>query len=695
MKKTGDMRNDSMRVRPASPTTSADPIMPGRRSLISAAIAGGLTLPWLRSLAATPEEGVTDTEVILGVSAAFSGPSRGLGIELYRGASAYFDDVNYNGGIAGRRISLKIYDDGYQPDACVTNTMKLMLEDRVFLLFGYVGTPTVTRVLPLLKKFQDESVFMFFPFTGAQPQREPPYGDFAFNLRASYLQETAGLVDNFVRIGRRRIAVFYQADAYGRSGWAGVRAALARHGERIAGEATYSRGTQYTATMRRQVEILQAAEPDAVVCIGAYAACAAFARDAVDLGLEVPIANVSFVGSENLLSLLTEGRDPADAERYTRLLVNSQVVPSYEDTSIPAVREYREFMQRYNPGRSGGTRHGSVHAVRPQLRQSRGLSRRQAHGRDPAPARRRTVARGPRACRPDPAGLRPRAQRTGFVRRRPPPGAAAGLLHGGRRRPLRHARRLERETVLMQVIKVQKLFQKTLFGVFALFGFIGISTSILLIYTVDAYLAEEYETNSLGIAQSIADASVDILLNRDLAALQSLIDQFVEIQGISYVYITDEEGEFLAHTFVPGIPDEILSADHADISTVQRQLPGMGDFVEVSRPILAGVAGAVHVGMDTGIIALQVQRAIGRQVYLISIVFVLGVVGAIWLVNLAARPIGDTLTYAVALARGDEEQAAPVESILVRNDEAGQLARLFLHFYRHRAPSAPSTDGTA
>ena len=93
-----------------------------------------------------------------------------------------------------------------------------MLEDQVFLLFGYVGTPTVTRVLPMLKKFQDQQVYLFFPFTGAQPQREPPYGDFAFNLRASYRQETAGLVNNFVRIGRERIAMFYQADAYGRSG---------------------------------------------------------------------------------------------------------------------------------------------------------------------------------------------------------------------------------------------------------------------------------------------------------------------------------------------------------------------------------------------------------------------------------------------------------------------------------------------
>ena len=337
-----------------------------RRSLLTRGLAGLATAAWTSrptsgaALAGTAgfetptqgghgdsHSGPADNEIVLGMSAAFSGPSRGLGSELYRGAKAYFNHVNDNGGVNGCQILLKLYDDGYQPDPCVRNTMEIMLEDRVFLLFGYVGTPTVTRVLPLLKKFQDERVYLFFPFTGAQPQREPPYGDFAFNLRASYRQETAGLVDNFLRVGKKRIAVFYQADAYGRSGWAGVRAALAAHGERLAGEATYRRGQRFTGTMRAQVEILQAASPDAVICIGSYAACAAFARDAVDLGLRVPIANLSFVGSENLLQLLTEGR--GDAERYTRYLVNSQVVPSYENTSIPAVREYRELMERYDP----------------------------------------------------------------------------------------------------------------------------------------------------------------------------------------------------------------------------------------------------------------------------------------------------------------------------------------------------------
>ena len=251
-----------------------------RRSLLRAGLTGCLVAPWwhaLRAFAARPVEpptasGVTDTEIILGMSAAFSGSSRGLGIELYRGAGAYFTHVNQQGGVASRTLRVKAYDDGYQPGPSVKNTMKLMLDDQVFLLFGYVGTPTVTRVLPILKKFQDQNILLFFPFTGAQPQREPPYGAFAFNLRASYRQETAGLVDNFMRINRRRIAVFYQADAYGRSGWAGVRSALKKHGEQIVGEATYRRGERFTGTMRKQVEILKAAKPEAVICIGAYAA---------------------------------------------------------------------------------------------------------------------------------------------------------------------------------------------------------------------------------------------------------------------------------------------------------------------------------------------------------------------------------------------------------------------------------------
>ncbi len=252
------------------------------------------------------------------------------------------------------------------------------------------------------------------------------------------------------------------------------------------------------------------------------------------------------------------------------------------------------------------------------------------------------------------------------------------------------------------MMRVQKLFQRTLFGIFAVFGVIGLSTSVLTVYTVDTQLTEEYRSNGANIAKTIADSSVDILLNRNLTALQSLIDQFLDIQGIKYIYITDETGEFVAHTFVPGIPAEIRADDPNRTAPVERSLMGMGDFVEVGSPILAGVAGTVHVGMDTSLIALKIQRAIGRQVYLISIIFIGGVFAAIWLVNLAARPMGRLLAYTVDLARqagraeeGEQELSAEDrERLLARRDEVGQLARLS-HFLAHGADTPLPTGETS
>lgn len=231
-------------------------------------------------------------------------------------------------------------------------------------------------------------------------------------------------------------------------------------------------------------------------------------------------------------------------------------------------------------------------------------------------------------------------------------------------------------------MRVAKLFQKTMFGIFLLFGLIAVSTSALCVWTVDRQLSSEYEANSRAIAVTIANSSLDIILNRDMSTLQSLIDQFKEIQGIKYIYIANEEGEMLAHTFVPGIPKEITAAGKPAIQTVQRQLPGYGDFVEVASPILDGIVGSVHVGMDKGLIALRIQTAIGQQVYLISIIFIVSIVGSFLLVNLAAKPIGRLGGYAMQLAAPEAPitlRPEEVTALLERNDEVGQLARLVRH----------------
>ncbi len=218
--------------------------------------------------------------------------------------------------------------------------------ENVFALFSYVGTPTMNRTLPLLRMHQAKDFLLFFPFTGAGTNRIPPYDQLSFNLRASYDQETKGLVDHFIAVNRTRIAVFYQADAYGRAGWAGLREALAKHGLEIAGEATYRRGSPFDQSYDRQVAIMQRLQPDAVICVGTYPACAGFIRDMRDRGVDCPVATISFVGGGAMLKLLsTAGRE--FNKDYTSRLVSSQVVPSYDDNSVPAVREYREAMDRY------------------------------------------------------------------------------------------------------------------------------------------------------------------------------------------------------------------------------------------------------------------------------------------------------------------------------------------------------------
>jgi branched-chain amino acid transport system substrate-binding protein len=282
----------------------------------------------------------------IGMSADFKGASRGLGIELYQGSMAYFDYINKSGGIQGHPIIIQAYDDGYNPLPAIHNTIRLVDKDQVFLLFNYVGTPTVTRILPLLKMYQNQHIFLFFPFTGSQPHRQYPYNQLVFNLRASYREETSGLVKNFLKIGRKRIAVFYQIDAYGRSGWEGVKRQLQSANLNIVAEATYRRGTEYNESFQTQVDILKKAKPDAIISIGSYQACAGFIRDARNGNWNIPIANVSFVGSESLLNLLLKTGEKTGVE-YTKNLINSQVVPSYEDVSLPAVTEYRRLMDNY------------------------------------------------------------------------------------------------------------------------------------------------------------------------------------------------------------------------------------------------------------------------------------------------------------------------------------------------------------
>ena len=289
------------------------------KHLLAAAIALLLSVPVLA------EPGVSDKEVLLGQSVALSGPAKELGSEMRSGALLYFEQVNASGGVHGRRIRLQTLDDGYEPERTTANTRKLIEEEKVLALFGYVGTPTSLAALPL---FTEAKVPFVGAFTGAQALREP-FNRYVFNVRASYFDETEKIVEQLTTTGIKQIAVFYQNDAYGKAGLAGVERAMTKRGLKIAATATVERNT---ADVAKAVATLSATRPDAIVMVSAYTSVAAFVKGMKKAGSAAQFHNVSFVGSRPLAAALgDEGVGVAIA----------QVVPFPWSGTLPVTREYQ------------------------------------------------------------------------------------------------------------------------------------------------------------------------------------------------------------------------------------------------------------------------------------------------------------------------------------------------------------------
>jgi branched-chain amino acid transport system substrate-binding protein len=281
------------------------------------------------------EVGVSAEAIRIGQVCALTGPAQGLGQEMQAGATAYFEHVNSQGGIHGRKISLLTLDDSYEPEQTIEATKKLIDQEQVFMLFGYVGTPTSTAAVPLTKQAQ---VPFFGPFTGAEFLRTPVRANI-YNVRASYFQETEAQVHQLVEVlGKKNIAVFYQNDSYGRAGLGGVQKALRQRGLDVVATGAYQRNTM---EVQGALDTIQKVNPEAVIMIGAYKPNAAFIKAAKVARMQALFLNVSFVGSLPLARELDRDGDG---------VIVTQVVPLPWDTSTPLVAEYQQHLQQYMPG---------------------------------------------------------------------------------------------------------------------------------------------------------------------------------------------------------------------------------------------------------------------------------------------------------------------------------------------------------
>ncbi|MBU1567059.1 MAG: ABC transporter substrate-binding protein [Proteobacteria bacterium] len=286
---------------------------------------------WVQITAAMATE--SSRPLVLGQSAALSGPAQNLGLEMRAGLLAAFSLINDHGGIKGREVVLLSRDDGYEPDIAVRNTRAFIADDQVFALIGAVGTPTAKAVVPIINEAR---IPFFGPFTGAEILRSP-FQPYIINVRASYYEELEKLASYLVDNKKfRRIACFYQNDSYGYDGLRGIEIALAKRGMTLVSQGSYERNT--VAVMGALQDIYED-RPEVVVLVGAYAACAEFIKLSKNkVGGNITFCNISFVGTESLREVLGG---------YGLDVVVSQVVPYPNDSDIELTREYKRAMAKY------------------------------------------------------------------------------------------------------------------------------------------------------------------------------------------------------------------------------------------------------------------------------------------------------------------------------------------------------------
>ena len=284
--------------------------------------------------------GVTPEGILFGQSAAFSGPAQELGINMRLGIQAAFAEANRSGGVHGRQLSLVSLDDTYEPELAATNTRELIQDEGVFALIGEVGTPTSRSATPVAR---DANVPFVAPFTGAAFLRDVDSWDNIINLRASYNDETEEMVKRFIEdLGIERIGILYQDDSFGRAGYNGTLAALARRGMEPVAVGLYPRNT--TAVKTALLD-LSKGRPQGIIMVGAYDPIGEFilwAKETKmldDAEYEAKFIAISFVGS----NALAEKLGPEGEGVYV-----TQVVPFPTDTSLPIVSSYLKALSDFD-----------------------------------------------------------------------------------------------------------------------------------------------------------------------------------------------------------------------------------------------------------------------------------------------------------------------------------------------------------
>jgi branched-chain amino acid transport system substrate-binding protein len=301
----------------------------------------GLLLASSAGAASTADPGVTAKKIVIGGTVPLSGEASAFG-SVGPGAKAYFAYVNARGGVHGRTIDYRFYDDGYDPVQTVQQTRKLVEQDHVFAIFNSVGTANNRAIQPYLNQ---RKVPQLYVGDGAQATSQPSRYPWTMGFLQSYLGEGAVYGRDLARTRKgAKIGVLFQNDDLGKDMTKGLERAIAGKGPQIVARASY----EYTDTdVSSQIASLKAAGADTFMLFATpkFAIQGFAAANRLGWKPQVYVASVSI--EPNIMAIAR-----LNAPQLTKGALSVAFVKNPNDpiwAKDPALKLYRTIMKRYLP----------------------------------------------------------------------------------------------------------------------------------------------------------------------------------------------------------------------------------------------------------------------------------------------------------------------------------------------------------
>ncbi len=238
-------------------------------------------------------QGIYEDRIVVGTSGAQQGPLAFIGKPYFDGMNAYFDMVNENGGIEGKKIELIILEDEFKPETSLANVQELVEDEKVFALVGLFGTPGVKANIP---NIQEKGIPAVYFATGARATADA--GENFFPVQPNYVYE-GKLMSQYATeyFNATKIAVVYRTDDLGLDGLRGVKEGLMAQGKSdlLVAELSFDAGTtDFTA----QVAKIKEADADIIINYALAGGVSSMLKELEKMGMSdipqiVPYPNVS------------------------------------------------------------------------------------------------------------------------------------------------------------------------------------------------------------------------------------------------------------------------------------------------------------------------------------------------------------------------------------------------------------------